>query len=372
VLLRNRRTGEDEVATIQREIGLRKEAERQFQVLMENSPAAILLLDGEGGVLTANPAAERLFAAPPRGLDGASIAPLVPVLLHVCSKGAPVRGVMDARGKRRNGEAFAASIWYSVYDTAEGRRVSAILADATEGVREEHEEQLRQVLTSGAVLAGAFAHEIGNLSAALRISHSRLGERAGLQSDADYRAMTTLLAHLSHLASLELRHNATAEVPVTPLSEVLSDLRMMVAPWLEESGVTATWPEPRDLPAVQADARALAQVFMNLVKNSLRALERLPNRRLWISAEVEGSKALLAVQDSGPGVADASRLFRPFQPGAEATGLGLYVSRALVRGFAGELRYEPRQFGSRFVIELQIATGDYGKSDGYSSCSAAG
>jgi signal transduction histidine kinase len=280
--------------------------------------------------------------------------------------------VVEARGNRRNGETFAASVWFSVYGTADGRRVSVILADATEGVREEHEEQLRQVLSSGAMLVGAFAHEIGNLSAALKISHTRLGDRAGLRSDDDYQAMAALLDSLSHLASMELRHSSASEPAEARLNDVFSDLRMIVAPWLEDSGVVAVWPEARELPVVQADPRALIQVFLNLIKNSLRAIGPLPHKELRIRARTEGTRALLALEDTGPGVADASRLFRPFQPGAEATGLGLYVSRALVRGFAGDLRYERGPEGSRFVVELQLATGDYGKFDGYSSYSAAG
>ena len=367
---RKRALAEEDLTSIQ--VPLRQQAERQLRVLVESSPAAMLLLDRSGRILTANPAAERLFGAPRHKLDRQSVATLMPILAQICAEGTPARGVVEARGNRWSGEAFAASVWFSIYDTGDGPRVSAILADATEGVREEHEEQLRQVLSSGAVLAGAFAHEIGNLSAALKISHSRLGERAGLRSDEDYQAMTALLDTLSHLASMELRHSTAPEAAEARLSEVFSDLRMIVTPWLEESGVGAAWPETENLPAVQADSRALVQVFLNLMKNSLRAMELLPQKEVRISVQTVASRALLVFEDTGPGVADASRLFRPFQPGAQATGLGLYVSRALVRGFAGDLRYEPRPGGSRFVVELQIATGDYGKSDGYSSYSAAG
>jgi two-component system sensor kinase FixL len=46
------------------------------------------------------------------------------------------------------------------------------------------------------------------------------------------------------------------------------------------------------------------------------------------------------------------KLFQPFQKGAEATGLGLYLSRAFVRSFRGELRHEPAASGCSFVIDL--------------------
>jgi signal transduction histidine kinase len=45
-------------------------------------------------------------------------------------------------------------------------------------------------------------------------------------------------------------------------------------------------------------------------------------------------------------------LFRPFQQGAIGSGLGLYVSRFLIRRYGGELRFEPSRQGSCFVIEL--------------------
>jgi len=48
-------------------------------------------------------------------------------------------------------------------------------------------------------------------------------------------------------------------------------------------------------------------------------------------------------------------LFHPFQPGAISTGLGLYVSRAIVRSYGGDLIYEERTRGACFAIVLGIA-----------------
>jgi C4-dicarboxylate-specific signal transduction histidine kinase len=64
---------------------------------------------------------------------------------------------------------------------------------------------------------------------------------------------------------------------------------------------------------------------------------------------------LVRVRDSGPGIASVENLFQPFQKGAQSTGLGLYISRAFVRSFRGELRHEPTAGGCSFVIELAAA-----------------
>ncbi|MBV8810982.1 MAG: sensor histidine kinase, partial [Acidobacteriaceae bacterium] len=67
---------------------------------------------------------------------------------------------------------------------------------------------------------------------------------------------------------------------------------------------------------------------------------------------VPGS-VLVIVADNGPGITSPEVLFQPFQAGAESSGLGLYVSRAIIRSYGGELRYSKRTFESCFHIELQ-------------------
>ena len=62
----------------------------------------------------------------------------------------------------------------------------------------------------------------------------------------------------------------------------------------------------------------------------------------------------MRVCESGPGIASAEKLFQPLQKGAESTGLGLFLSRALMRSFGGDLRHDSDAPGCCFVIELAI------------------
>ena len=64
-----------------------------------------------------------------------------------------------------------------------------------------------------------------------------------------------------------------------------------------------------------------------------------------------GAARVIAV-DTGHGVASPERLFQPFQEGAEATGIGLYLSRAFLRAFDGDVVFEPRSAGCSFAIVL--------------------
>jgi C4-dicarboxylate-specific signal transduction histidine kinase len=109
---------------------------------------------------------------------------------------------------------------------------------------------------------------------------------------------------------------------------------------------------PESLPRVWADRHSLLQVLLNLVKNSQRALADREVKELTISASIAGERVVLRVRDTGSGVASPERLFQPFQPGAEATGLGLYLSRGFVRAFGGDLRYEPQPACCCFALDL--------------------
>jgi len=67
---------------------------------------------------------------------------------------------------------------------------------------------------------------------------------------------------------------------------------------------------------------------------------------------------VIRVIDTGCGVPDPERLFQPFQEGAEANGLGLYLSRAFLRAFDGDVVFEPRRSGCCFAIFLATAGAD--------------
>ena len=56
--------------------------------------------------------------------------------------------------------------------------------------------------------------------------------------------------------------------------------------------------------------------------------------------------------DNGGGVKHPELLFHPFQDGAHANGLGLYLSRAFMRSLGGELHYKPVPGGACFTVEL--------------------
>jgi len=79
-------------------------------------------------------------------------------------------------------------------------------------------------------------------------------------------------------------------------------------------------------------------------------------KQLTIRRSIAGDSVAVRFEDTGTGVAHPENLFRPFQQGAASTGLGLYISRAILKSFGGEIIYEPRSEGCCFVVVLQTAS----------------
>jgi PAS domain S-box-containing protein len=335
----------------------RREAEEQLKILIESSPAAIFTADASGRVLMANEAAHRMLAVPFGELPGRVIHRYLPSLRNVSDPdGAQqfFRTVMQARGQRDDGETFLAEICFSTYRTNAGARLAAMVLDASEELRTHEVSGLHQLLAGSRIAIGAVSHEIRNISGAVAAVHQNLAREGALAGNRDFEALGNLIMALERIANVNM-HQSTDQATDVDLGALLDELRIVISPTLEEGNITAQWKSESTLPLVWADRPSLMQVFLNLVTNSIRALSSRDNRLLSVSARAEGSRVLVEFADNGGGVAHPDQLFRPFQDGAQSSGLGLYLSRAFLRSFGGEIRYLALPDGACFIVTLQVA-----------------
>ncbi len=333
---------------------LRQEAEQQVRILIETSPLAILTLDESGRVLLANESARQVLGFDRKPLQGEAVEPYLPILprmLHSHHSGGNIRTSVECRGQRRNGEVFLAHVWLSTYRTSAGAGLAAVVWDASENLRDREGAGLDSMMATSRVLVGAISHEIRNLASAAATAHSALAD-TGIARSEHYQALGTLIRGLEKIASSGLSVASTREAALADLETVLDETRIVIEPTLREAGIEVTWEIPGRLPLVQADQHSLLQVFVNLARNSQRALENQAGPMVRISAALERDLVVVRFRDNGPGVAHPEELFRPFQPGSQSYGLGLYISRAILRAHGGGLRYESQPEGSCFAVEL--------------------
>jgi PAS domain S-box-containing protein len=122
----------------------------------------------------------------------------------------------------------------------------------------------------------------------------------------------------------------------------------------------------RDTSPIRGNQARLVQVILNLVVNAMQALpEGDPSsNRIALVTRNDGDRVLVEVEDSGTGVPVAlrERIFEPFvstKEIGEGTGLGLFVSRNIVRDLGGEITLDGREGGGAvFRVSFPKATAD--------------
>lgn len=357
-LVRNRRIVMQHLQEVEGQIRLRKEAEEQLRVLVESSPAAILTVDSKGKILLANQAAQEILAPGQGDLKFQAIQKYLPAL-HIAARSKqsnPFRTTLQCCGQRADGEAFLAGIWFSTYSTQGGNRLAAIIVDLSEELVHREDLSLDYLLKNARVLMSAVSHEIRNLSGAARVVYENLNRVSALRGNEDFQALGTLIHGMEKLSDLDIVRSSDQGRQAVELAPVMDEIRILIESACRQASVELFWQIEEAPSIVWADRYGLIQVFLNLTKNSLRAMEDCSDRSLTVQTSIDDEYFIVRIKDTGPGIPDSQSLFQPFQHGAEASGLGLYVSQAIMKNFGGDLAFEPRDLGCCFAITMQIAS----------------
>lgn len=145
----------------------------------------------------------------------------------------------------------------------------------------------------------------------------------------------------------------------TSLEVVLQDAVLLREYSLRARGVAVDLQIEPDLPNVAIGADELKQVLLNLLNNSLDAVEDSPEKSISIHVGRRSDRVELCIQDSGPGFIDLIRACDPFyttKPPGKGTGLGLSICFGLIHQCGGELHLankEPR--GASVTVALPVS-----------------
>jgi len=112
---------------------------------------------------------------------------------------------------------------------------------------------------------------------------------------------------------------------------------------------------PEDL-SVEADEAQLSQVFINLIKNAMQAVENVQEPQIDISARAkEDGRTQISVQDNGEGIPDEiiEQIFIPFFTTKEnGSGIGLSLSRQIMKNHGGTIDAHSVSGKTLFVLNL--------------------
>lgn len=232
----------------------------------------------------------------------------------------------------------------------------------TRVLRDRAEEQGR--FAAAGELLGGVAHEVNNPLMAIA-SHAELRLADGNLPADQRNEMQSILRQAQRAAKLLrglLRFVRAGEkrAAAVNMNDVVRSAIDLVSYRFLIDEISIEGKLDPELPTVIGDANRLEQVIVNLLSNALDALRSIkPPRRLIVDSFLDdtGARVCVTVTDNGPGVSPelAQRLFRPFAStkGARGTGLGLYISRQLVREAEGELDVVKHEGpGARFLVWL--------------------
>lgn len=323
-------------------------------------PLAILRLDGKGRILGANHAAQSLLQIEPDlpcylgdTLEGPG-RDVREWLALALSDSAPTKSEF-LRVKGHTDDLFV-QVSLCQIEQSEGRRLLAVLSDAT--MIKSLEDQFAQSQKMQAVgeLAGGIAHDFNNLLTAIS-GHCDLLLRHRVEDDKDFSDLMQIRQNSNRAAALvgqllAFSRKQTLRPEVMGLRDVLSELAHLLNRLVGER-VTLSLKVDPDIHNLRADRRQLEQVMMNLVVNARDAMNgqgqidinagnqkvAAPLVRDHVTVPA-GDYLVIEVEDGGCGIAPdkLQKVFEPFYttkgPG-KGTGLGLSTVYGIVKQSGG-------------------------------------
>jgi len=338
------------------------ERRRYIETLVANLSTAVLSLDPDGRVTTANPAVRRILGIEvPVGraarelLVGHGLKPLLELIQQaVAAGGQELRRDLTLP---RGAGTLDVSVHVSPLRGAAGENLGTLvmLEDLTELLRAQKAAAWREV-------ARRIAHEIKNPLTPIQLSAQRLRKKfAEGAADMDRvvpEAAASIEREVGALKRLVDEFSRFARMP--ELSPTSIDFRQLVESVLVLYGghPGIRWEVDLDpaIGEVTLDAEQTRRALINLIDNAVSAMSG--EGTISIRAVAPEGAGLLRVEvaDSGPGLpaADRDKVFSPyFSTKKRGTGLGLAIVHKIVTDHRGTIRVEEnRPRGVRFVIEI--------------------
>ncbi|TWI03543.1 PAS domain S-box-containing protein [Luteimonas cucumeris] len=376
------------------DITRQRQAEERFRLVVEYSPTAILMIDGNGAIALANTQAERVFGYSNAELLDLDIDTLVPSLARPQRSREPIRTpgdkpviARDLSGCHKDGGRVPIEVALNPIRIADDLYSLASIIDISERLRYEKELALQRSelahlsrITLLGEMSGSLAHELNqpltavlsNAQAALRFLDRETPDLVEVREslvqivENDKRAGEVIRRLRAMLRKDPVDHQALQ------INDVVQDVIRMVSNDLLNRSVSVSLDLAPGLPAVNGDPVQLQQVLLNVVINACDAMGDLHGgRALAICTGRAPDGIRIDVSDVGRGIPeeDLERIFEAFvSTKREGMGLGLTVCRTIIQAHRGTLwATRNTSAGATFHVLLPLAEVLGGESESASA-----
>ncbi len=338
------------------------ERRRYIETLVENLSTAVISLDDQGRVTTANPVTERILGVRPSPgetgslcFDRPGLGPLRDLLEPAAL--ATGRGIRRDLVLTRGGSPISVVVQVTPLRGGGAERMGTLVMveDLTDLLRGQRAAAWREV-------ARRIAHEIKNPLTPIQLAAQRIRKKfaenapdlpqvlpestASIEREVDaLKRMVDEFSRFARMPEMAAGPVDFAEVvrSVLALYQGLPDIR-----W----EVDATC----DVGTVSVDAEQMRRVLINLIDNAVAAMQSKGTIRISAGARAGPGSLHIEVADTGPGIlpADRDKMFVPyFSTKRRGTGLGLAIVHRVVTDHRGTIRVEENDpHGARFVIDI--------------------
>lgn len=359
-------------------------ADRRWFGLYENTAVGVALADGNGRILSANPALQRMLGYNGNEIIGLSFIEITETALRAKTR-AHVHELMDGklpnyhlqkRYEKKNGDYLWANVCVSLVPAMQqdSPMLAVIVEDIT--LRMEAERSLAATrneltrvsrFTAMGELVASIAHEINqplsavitNSAAALRwLAHSTPNleevEAALKRVHRDANLASAVIARIRKF----LRAGEIKREPI-PVRQMLDELLQMLQNTLSEADVCIHIDFPNVPVYVMADQVQLQQVLLNLIMNAVDAMRELTAQERVLCIAVSQDRigtVCFRVEDNGLGIplGKEAQLFNAFfSTKPNGLGMGLAISRSIVENHGGRLWFDhQRTTGACFMFTI--------------------
>lgn len=358
------------------------EREAKLHAIFNASVEGIITINMSDIIVSANAAVETIFGYKPREILGCSINKLMPLSPKEMTYSLPsaikfVGQIREIEGLHKNGSVVPLDLSIAEFTIDNEHYFTNIVRDVSlrkyrEQQDKEHLDALAHVTRLGLMgeMASGIAHEVNQpLSAISNYAQASINllrteniDREKL-TDILYKTQQQALRagqiihRMRDFVKSHAKHRST-----TDINALIHDAVGLCIAELKENDIKLTFELENNLPPIYVDHVQIEQVIINLIRNSIEALQSSPakqQRQLTIHSRLTLNNGIqVRIKDNGPGLDkdQQQKILTPFYTTkANGMGMGLSISRSLVEAHEGSLHFNSKpEKGATFYFTLPI------------------
>ncbi|MCK5120326.1 MAG: PAS domain S-box protein, partial [Methylococcales bacterium] len=362
--------------------------EAKLNSIFNAAVEGIITINEKGIIESANSAATKIFNYHANELIGKHVNKLMPsphneiygdfLQYYLPSHQAKIIGeIQQLDGRRKDGSLVPLDLSISKYKIDDKPFFTGMIRDVSERKRKElldkqHLDELAHVTRMGLMgeMASGIAHEVNQPLAAIatycQVSLSMLNtDKPDLLSLQEVLQKTEKQALRAGQIISRMRAFITSNTlqrSTIDINELVDDAMDLARDECQKFSIKCSMELADALPSISADRVQIEQVLLNLIKNSIDAVSKLPKdkqRKLSVQTYLrEDRKIEIRVKDNGLGIneVEQGKIFTPFFTTKESgMGMGLSICQSLINAHGGELRFSSeKNKGSTFYFTLPI------------------